>query len=200
MDKAASLKIDASGVQGIPVPAELQMDTVAPATGLPLEPRTVMPLTIAPPWALASEVKAKTDRRTVSAIFSNFRHPFVLLEMVVIGIIGLRGTATMETLKAWAGLLVVILLVVFVITGIGDWNKTSASASTNTDKVTITKSEYEHLKTEAATAKQVGRYQLTHEGVRTWRLDTATGESCLMLTVPYDWEHKAQFEKACPSL
>ena len=51
-------------------------------------------------------------------------------------------------------------------------------------EVVISKSEYEQLKAAVAAsqAKQVGRYQLHRDGFRTWRLDTATGRSCLLLT------------------
>lgn len=59
-------------------------------------------------------------------------------------------------------------------------------------QVVISKREYEQLKAAAAAAqaKQVGRYQLHREGIRTWRLDTATGRSCLLLTTQWDWDSK----------
>ncbi len=55
-------------------------------------------------------------------------------------------------------------------------------------EVVLSKAECEQLKASAALAKQVGRYQLHKEGSRTWRLDTATGRSCLMLTTEADWK------------
>jgi hypothetical protein len=53
--------------------------------------------------------------------------------------------------------------------------------------VVISKAEYEQLKVAALQSKQVGRYQLDREGMRTWRLDTVTGNSCLLLTADRDW-------------
>jgi hypothetical protein len=57
-------------------------------------------------------------------------------------------------------------------------------------QIVISKQEYEQLKAAAAQAKQVGRYQLHREGTRTWRLDTATGRSCLLLASQSDWDSK----------
>ncbi len=55
-------------------------------------------------------------------------------------------------------------------------------------QVVLSKEEYEQLKASAALAKQVGRYQIHKEGLRTWRLDTATGKSCLMLATEAYWK------------
>ena len=66
-------------------------------------------------------------------------------------------------------------------------------------EVVISKSEYEQLKAAVAAsqAKQVGRYQLHREGFRTWRLDTATGRSCLLLTSEADWKGKGSEQGSC---
>lgn len=66
-------------------------------------------------------------------------------------------------------------------------------------EVVISKSEYEQLKAAVAAsqAKQVGRYQLHREGFRTWRLDTATGSSCLLLTTEADWKGKGSEQSSC---
>jgi hypothetical protein len=54
--------------------------------------------------------------------------------------------------------------------------------------VVLPRAEYEQLESLAMQPSQVGRYQLHHEGSRTWRLDTATGRTCLMLTSEADWQ------------
>jgi hypothetical protein len=64
-------------------------------------------------------------------------------------------------------------------------------------EVVISKSEYEQLRAAAAETKQVGRYQLHREGMRTWRLDTATGRSCLLLTSETDWKGEGGQERSC---
>lgn len=64
-------------------------------------------------------------------------------------------------------------------------------------EVVISKAEYDRLKAEAALGKQVGRYQLQREGFRTWRLDTANGSICLLLTTDYDWKHGAKDQPSC---
>lgn len=63
--------------------------------------------------------------------------------------------------------------------------------------VVLTKANYDQLKRDAELGKSVGRYQIHREGVRTWRLDTATGHLCLMLTSTYDWEHDAKDQSNC---
>lgn len=66
-------------------------------------------------------------------------------------------------------------------------------------EIVISKTEYDQLKAAVAAsqAKQVGRYQLHKEGFRTWRLDTATGKSCLLLTSEADWKGKGGQEGSC---
>jgi hypothetical protein len=63
--------------------------------------------------------------------------------------------------------------------------------------VVLTKADYEKLKQEAELGKSVGRYQVHREASRTWRLDTATGKLCLMLTTDYDWSHDAKDQASC---
>jgi hypothetical protein len=64
-------------------------------------------------------------------------------------------------------------------------------------EVVISKEEYEQLKASGALTRQVGRYQLHKEGFRTWRLDTATGRSCLMLTTDADWKSEGNAASSC---
>jgi hypothetical protein len=65
--------------------------------------------------------------------------------------------------------------------------------------VVITKAEYDQLRAAALEAKQVGRYQLHRDGPRTWRLDTATGKSCLLLASQSDWDGEAKNQTSCTS-
>lgn len=52
------------------------------------------------------------------------------------------------------------------------------------------------LKAEADLGKNVGRYKIEHSGFRTWRLDTSTGQMCLLLTTEQDW--KTGHDLPCP--
>jgi hypothetical protein len=65
-------------------------------------------------------------------------------------------------------------------------------------EVVLSKTEYEHLKALAAEPSQVGRYQMVQQGIRTWRLDTATGRSCLLLASEADWKGSANKQTSCP--
>jgi len=82
-------------------------------------------------------------------------------------------------------------LVVCVLCGCDDYQLAEKSK-----EVVISKEEYDQLKAAAALAKQVGRYQLHRDGSRTWRLDTATGHLCLLLTNDIDWKINGQ-ENSC---
>jgi hypothetical protein len=76
-------------------------------------------------------------------------------------------------------------------------DKSKEQVADKSKEVVISKAEYDALKAEAAQAKQVGRYQLHREGSRTWRLDTATGRHCLLLTTQYDWDHEGAKQTSC---
>ncbi|MGA8222400.1 MAG: hypothetical protein WB780_12155 [Candidatus Acidiferrales bacterium] len=84
------------------------------------------------------------------------------------------------------------ILSLIAVTSCGDFGVVDKSKD-----VVISKAEYEQLKASAALAKQVGRYQLYREGVRTWRLDTATGRSCLLLTSEADWKNPDSLSASC---
>lgn len=85
-----------------------------------------------------------------------------------------------------------VLLMVCVLSGCDDYQVAEKAR-----EVVISKAEYEQLKASSAQAKQVGRYQLHREGSRTWRLDTATGRSCLLLATEVDWENNASQGNSC---
>lgn len=99
-----------------------------------------------------------------------------------------------DTFKALAWLVGVIVVLVWTVAIASDHQ----AAAKKANEVTIPKAEYEKLKVDAMAAKQVGRYQMNREGTRVWRLDTATGESCLLLATEYDLKHDAKSEKSCP--
>jgi hypothetical protein len=54
----------------------------------------------------------------------------------------------------------------------------------------ILKNDFERL-------SAAGRYQKFDKGYRTWRLDTATGAVCIMLTGGEDWEKPETARQAC---
>lgn len=96
------------------------------------------------------------------------------------------------SMRRWT--MVLLALVMCVLYGCDDYQFAEKSK-----EVVISKEEYDQLKATAALAKQVGRYQLHREGSRTWRLDTATGHSCLLLASEYDWKTDAAKENSCAS-
>ena len=55
------------------------------------------------------------------------------------------------------------------------------------------------LKQQVATLKSVGRYQIHQAGSRTWRLDTATGQDCLLLASNEDWKKSDVAMQECSS-
>lgn len=57
--------------------------------------------------------------------------------------------------------------------------------------------ELADLRHEADLGKSVGRYQMHREGLRTWRLDTATGEICLLLAPEQDWKKAETAAQGC---
>ncbi len=52
----------------------------------------------------------------------------------------------------------------------------------------VKKDEISQLRQDAQIGKSVGRYQIYRSGFRTWRLDTATGKTCVLLTTDEDWK------------
>lgn len=83
-------------------------------------------------------------------------------------------------------------LLVLVLISIGCDQANVKAADSKPDTVTISNREYDNLKAEAALAKQVGRYQIAQKGATTWRLDTATGDWCLLLATHEYWQKDAK--------
>ncbi len=61
----------------------------------------------------------------------------------------------------------------------------------------ISNQELATLKQEADLGKSIGRYRTEREGFRVWRLDTATGNMCLLLAPDSDWKTPATSAQAC---
>jgi hypothetical protein len=57
--------------------------------------------------------------------------------------------------------------------------------------------ELTQLRRDAEIGKSVGRFQMRQIGFRTWRLDTATGFSCLLLTSEADWKKPETAMQGC---
>jgi hypothetical protein len=58
--------------------------------------------------------------------------------------------------------------------------------------------EYELIRRDDLSRLQrVGRYQQYQSGGRTWRLDTATGENCLLLATEGDWKRPGVAAQGC---
>lgn len=80
----------------------------------------------------------------------------------------------------------------FTLCGCGDY-----TISDKSREVALSKAEYEQLKALAREPNQVNRYQLHHDSGRTWRLDSATGRLCLMLTSEADWKKEGSAQMSC---
>jgi cell division protein FtsB len=61
------------------------------------------------------------------------------------------------------------------------------------------KQENARLKEQVTNLKSVGRFQIHQNGFRTWRLDTATGQDCLLLASQTDWKKAETSLQACPA-
>ena len=45
---------------------------------------------------------------------------------------------------------------------------------------------------------QAHKFQIYREGWRTWRLDSVTGKTCILLTSEQDWKNAKTTESGCP--
>src|SRR5437588_11181367 len=61
----------------------------------------------------------------------------------------------------------------------------------------VPKDEMTKLREQAEIGKSVGRYQMRNEGYRTWRFDTATGRSCILLAPEWDWKKPDVENQSC---
>jgi hypothetical protein len=61
----------------------------------------------------------------------------------------------------------------------------------------VKKDELTVLRHDADLGKHTGRYQIYKNGFRTWRLDTATGDTCILLTSEEDWKSPKTNASGC---
>jgi hypothetical protein len=71
------------------------------------------------------------------------------------------------------------------------------------ERVRSLEADVKQLKTEVAELKQKPKaapehhYELRNEGFRTWRFDSATGDTCIQLTSAGDWKRKETKGESC---
>src|SRR6185437_8375781 len=68
------------------------------------------------------------------------------------------------------------------------------------DYVLVNRQDLEQLKADASIGKSVGRYHQYREGMRTFRLDTATGQNCILLTTDWDWKNPDVSSQNCANI
>lgn len=61
----------------------------------------------------------------------------------------------------------------------------------------VSKSDLFQLRRDADLGRAVGRYQQYSRGNRTFRLDTATGSTCVLLATPADWKKPEMAAQSC---
>lgn len=61
----------------------------------------------------------------------------------------------------------------------------------------IKKKELTELRRQADLGKSIGRYQIYRSGFRTWRLDSSTGMTCILLTSEDDWKKPNTAAQGC---
>lgn len=50
----------------------------------------------------------------------------------------------------------------------------------------------------ACEAQPKHHYELKSQGLRTWRFDSSTGQTCIQLTSDYDWKKPDTMRQSCP--
>ena len=68
------------------------------------------------------------------------------------------------------------------------------------EKINTLDADVKQLKIEVAQLKQKPpehHYELRSEGVRTFRFDPSTGDTCIQLTSPSDWKRKETKAQSC---
>jgi hypothetical protein len=61
----------------------------------------------------------------------------------------------------------------------------------------VSKDDLRKLREQAEIGKNVGRYQMREQGYRTWRFDSATGRTCLLLSSESDWKKLDTLNQSC---
>ena len=68
------------------------------------------------------------------------------------------------------------------------------------EKINALEAEVKQLKADVVELKQKPKdhhYELRNEGLRTWRFDSASGETCIQLTSEADWKRKETKAQSC---
>jgi len=63
--------------------------------------------------------------------------------------------------------------------------------------VLVNRADLEQLKLDASAGRSVGRFREYRQGFRTWRLDTSTGNNCILLTTEWDWKKPDTSAQGC---
>jgi len=102
--------------------------------------------------------------------------------------------------RAFFALLVLICLIGLTSCGY-ELVDSSELARLKTAEAQVQKLQTENaqLTAQLASAKNVGRFEIHQFGFRTWRLDTATGEDCILLTSETDWKKPETAAQGCPT-
>ena len=70
-----------------------------------------------------------------------------------------------------------------------------------TNRISALEADVKQLKTDVVELKQKPKtehhYELRNEGLRTWRFDSATGDTCIQLTSDADWKRKETKAQSC---
>jgi|ERR1035438_101264 hypothetical protein len=99
----------------------------------------------------------------------------------------------MKTLVHRTSLAIVVFIVILLMTG--------CDAYVEKEKYDASQTETANLKRQLAEVQeslrkaqdqvaqcQAHKFEIFHNGFRTWRLDTVTGASCILLTTKEDWK------------
>lgn len=80
-------------------------------------------------------------------------------------------------------------------------NSPDCDSQKHGERITALEADVKQLKAEIieieTKPKVEHHYELRNEGLRTWRFDSATGETCIQLTSEADWKHKETKGQSC---
>jgi len=98
-------------------------------------------------------------------------------------------------MKRWLLLGAVVL---FSTTGCGDGPFAMVSAAERDALTKLDTGTHELVaKEELSRLRGVGRFQVIPLGLRAWRLDTATGQTCLLFASDEDWKNEKLKSQSC---
>jgi hypothetical protein len=91
---------------------------------------------------------------------------------------------------------IMLLLSVFVVL-----NSPDCDPQKQSERINALEADVKQLKADVAGLKQNPKtehhYELRSEGLRTWRFDSATGDTCIQLTSEADWKRKGTMSQSC---